>query len=472
MYRFSFIVVTAAAVVVAGCAAPEHAGSSNSVSTAATFDSVAGLPISDYPTGPRAGVPHADIPVEYAIGNAADILATDAVADLEEFWKVEYPRVFRSEFVPVAQYVSLDSAAPESSAPTWCGTNTAGFYNAKYCFEEAPSDSIGWDRTGLLPDLVTAFGPIAAVTVLAHEYGHAIQFRASLVSADTIGASILVSEQQADCFAGSFLRYVAEGKSAHFTLNTTDGLDGAMLAMLALRDGVYGPQYGEHGSGFERLSAMKIGVTDGPAACAAISEREIAERRGDLPQILSGPDDTGELPITTETVEATLQSAQRALGTDLVVSTDYDSIECPDSSASGAATYCAATNTIHVDLPQLQRRGAAPEAGTIGGDADAFALVVSRYALALAAHDDRRIDDAAAGLRAACLTGAWAAGSVDDPEFRLSPGDLDEIVAGLLADGLVAADANDAAAPSGFVRVDAFQTGVYRGASACDAQFT
>ena len=58
--------------------------------------------------------------------------------------------------------------------------------------------------------------------VLAHEYGHSVQHQAGLVDDDT---PTLVGEQQADCLAGVYMRWVAEGNSPRFTLSTGDGLN-------------------------------------------------------------------------------------------------------------------------------------------------------------------------------------------------------------------------------------------------------
>ncbi|WP_236809179.1 neutral zinc metallopeptidase [Amycolatopsis albispora] len=62
--------------------------------------------------------------------------------------------------------------------------------------------------------------------------------------------------------------------------------------------------------------------------------------------------------------------------------------------------------------------------------------------------------------RTACLTGFWAATLTAGTALRLSPGDLDEAVAEMLApDSLIAADARGAALPAGFARVAAFRDG-------------
>ncbi len=112
----------------------------------------------------------------------------------------------------------------------FCGIDTADLVNAAYCIRQ---DSIGWDRAYLLPSLVDAFGPMSVVMVLDHEYGHAIQHKAGLVGDDDPG---IVVEQQADCFAGAFIRHVAENGAPHFTLNTSDGLNSVLAATVSVRD--------------------------------------------------------------------------------------------------------------------------------------------------------------------------------------------------------------------------------------------
>ena len=126
--------------------------------------------------------------------------------------------------------------------------------NAGFCFLD---NTIGWDRGELLPELRDNFGDIAVTNVLAHEYGHAIQRQAKLNKKDT---PTLVAEQQADCFAGAYMRWVAEGNSPRFTLSTGDGLNKLLAAMISFRDPLlsedeYRPGANEHGSAFERITA-------------------------------------------------------------------------------------------------------------------------------------------------------------------------------------------------------------------------
>lgn len=48
----------------------------------------------------------------------------------------------------------------------------------------------------------------------------------------------IVREQQADCFAGVSLFWVADGKSPRFTLSTADGLDHVLAGIITTRDPV------------------------------------------------------------------------------------------------------------------------------------------------------------------------------------------------------------------------------------------
>ena len=116
----------------------------------------------------------------------------------------------------------------------------------------------------------------------------------------------MVAEQQADCFAGVYMRWVAEGKSPRFTLSTGEGLNSLLATVISFRDPLCptGESDGdEHGSAFERISAFQFGFTDGAAACVAIDKDEIAQRRGDLPVALT-QDTTGEWPVSKESVTA------------------------------------------------------------------------------------------------------------------------------------------------------------------------
>ena len=133
--------------------------------------------------------------------------------------------------------MSWDSDDP--SSPTVCGTETYQEPNAFFC----PSkDIMAWDRGVLVPIGKQFFGDVSIGALLGHEYGHAIQNMAGLIDDNT---PTVVAEQQADCFAGSYTRWVAEGQSPRFQLSTGDGLNHVLAAAITLRDPIIKPN--DHG---------------------------------------------------------------------------------------------------------------------------------------------------------------------------------------------------------------------------------
>ncbi|MFD6859620.1 metallopeptidase [Rhodococcus sp. NPDC060090] len=475
---FAPVLPALAVVLVAGCA-QEISGTAVSI-----YDNpftVAGLPVVSGPTGPRSGVPDADVMIENTDGGAIDTLSGNAIADIESYWEQEYGSIARGEFEPVGTIISWDPS--ERRGPRFCGESTYDFINAAYC---SGGDVIGWDRTYLMPQLVEDFGPMSAVTVLAHEYGHAIQYSAGTVADDDPG---IVFEQQADCFAGAFIRHVAEGDSEHFELNTADGLNNVLASMVLFRDSDPNDPDSIHGSAFERVTAVQIGFTDGASTCRRIDAAEIESRRADLPQYFDSSDD-GELPITAESVETIFESFHHVFDLESPPQLDLSGADlgCSDAKTTTPVSYCPSTDTVGVDLEELAAVGTPDRSRRDGfsadvrGDYNAYVLVASRYALAVQQEAGQSLTDARTALRAACLSGVISAAlspfstvaaklGPDSEMVWLSPGDLDEAVSGLLRDGLAASDVNGNTVPSGFARVDAFRTGVLSGETACTGRY-
>ncbi|GGG25095.1 peptidase [Rhodococcoides trifolii] len=441
---------------------------------------VAGLPVTSGPSGPRPGVSHADLPVTNFDGNDADVLAVDAVDDIQTFWEAVYPTLFRGRFEPVAELISWDADARRGQSPDFCDEETDGVPNAGFC---SLDNTIGWDRGILLPAMMDAFGPMSVVMVLAHEYGHAVQTQSGLIGDSD---PTIVAEQQADCFGGAFMRSVAQGESKHFTLNTSDGLNSVLAATVAVRDEDPGSPDSVHGSAFERVTAAQIGFTDGAGACTKIDEKEVESRRASLPQQFDNPSDTGELPVTQESLEMFATTFEQVLPTPTPPTFDYTRSDtgCTDAKTTDPVSYCPSTNTIGVDVEKLAERGEQSRSGddvlpiNVSGDYSAYVVFVSRYVLAVQKAAGQTLVDARAALRSACLSGAVTSLlSPENPQegaqlaVTLSPGDLDEAVSGLLTDGLAASDVDGNTVPSGFSRVDAFRWGVLGGRTACDGRY-
>jgi predicted metalloprotease len=328
---------------------------------------------------------------------------------------------------------------------------------------------------------------MAVVTVLAHEMGHAVQYK--LGAASNIGPNTpsIVKEQQADCYTGVFMRWIAENKSKHFELSTGEGLNQVLQTMFFIRDsaGTSFEKQGAHGSAFDRVSAFQFGFVRGASRCAEINEAEINKRITERPFDLSDKDQgqgRGNARIDQDkylkALDESLRDAYKSSGA-AFPTVDKGGIKpCNDAQTTSPATFCPSTNQIQLDLPSLVKIGTPPKKGTKGGIGDfaAFAVIASRFSLSIQHATGFPLDDDAAGQRTACLTGAWA-GLTNRPDaaagLKLSPGDLDEAVAELLADNsLIASDVNGKAVPSGFARVEAFGDGFFRGSSYCVKKYS
>lgn len=442
--------------------------------------SVAGMPATDGPTGlrPNAEGPARD--VEGTDGGEIDELAASAISDIEDYWAVAYEDAFDEPFKPVAELISWDASGFDGE---FCGEETYGLVNAGYCYADR---TIGWDRGELLPGLKRAHGDMGVVMVLAHEYGHAVARLSGLSAKDT---PTLVAEQQADCFSGAYMRWVAEDSSPRFSLNTGEGLNNVLAGVISFRDPLLNegdPDVGfdEHGSAFERLSAFQFGFTDGPSACAAIDLREIDQRRGDLPVLLP-EDQSGELPVSEDSTRSIVDAMGILFEPKTPPALSFDAQEaegCADARPSPPASFCPATNTIVVDLPGLEEMSAQvdPDDGTslATGDNTAYSVLVSRYMLALQQeHGGMALDSAEAALRTACMTGVATAKmsqeitTPDGDTIALTAGDVDEAVSGILTNGLAAGDVNGESVPSGFSRIDAFRVGVLGDVDRCFKRF-
>jgi len=443
---------------------------------------VAGMRAVDGPTGLRPGMTEKSRDVSETDGGKIDQIAAAAVSDIEQYWHGVFDVAFPGTFKPVSELVSWDADDYEG---VFCEQDTYGLVNAAFC----PLDNtIGWDRGVLLPALRKADGDMAITMVLAHEYGHAVQKQAQL---NRRGTSVLVAEQQADCLAGAYMRWVAEGNSPRFTLSTGDGLNNLLASMIGFRDpllsedDIYSSGPGdEHGSAFERISAFQFGFIDGPRACAAIDDKEVAQRRGDLPVALQR-DESGEWPVSEESVRAVVDAMNILFKPPQPPTLTFDAASaasCSDARPSPPVSFCPATNTIAVDLPELAAMGTPQDdndmLATLSGDNSAYSVLMSRYMMSLQhQHGGLVLDSAEAGLRTACLTGVATTklsdgvNTADGNTVALTAGDLDEAVAGLLTNGLAAGDVNGDTVPAGFSRIDAFRIGVLGDQARCLKRF-
>lgn len=478
------LVTLVAPVALAGCAS--EVGGQATVSFGEIDPGrVAGLPVQDGPSGPK-DVEDATLEVRGGTDDADDRLAVNALSDVIDYWRVEMPRSFGKQFEPLREFVSFDSAGTPVGI---CGGSSKGLVNAFYC----PSkDTVGWDRGQLVPFVRKQFGDLAVVSIFAHEMGHAVQYRLSAQTGVTKTTPTIIKEQQADCFAGAFFRWVAEDKAEHFAMSTGEGLNQVLATMLFIRDepgeGSYTDQ-GAHGSAFDRVYALQAGFAEGTKRCAAMDAAEI-EGRATQEVFADNDVSGGNVPVDQQTVGLLMRSLEQAFA---ATGTPTPSVRpnegtCPSGAGTPPASYCPGDNSISIDVAKLIEYATPPQDGDITkggdltrgggiGDFAAFAEIASRYAMAVQRRLGIPLDDAAAGLRTTCLTGAWAGyvnrGSGErETQIRLSVGDLDEAIAELLNPrSVISADVAGNRVRSGFARVEAFRVGFIDGSRSCTQRF-
>lgn len=415
-----------------------------------------------------------------------------ALVDLERWWTVEYPAVYDAEFSALGGGVYAAYPERPDDIPG-CGTPRTTYeeisqYGAFYCAE---GDFIVYDdgASGLLASLAADLGPVSIAVVLAHEYGHAIQQR----NGDIVrGLPTIVTEQQADCFAGAWIGRVARGEAPGLTIGDVD-VRSSLIAMLEVRDPVGLNQYtpGGHGAGFDRIGAFQEGYEGGVERCATLIDDPLPL----VPNEFVGSDD-----FLSEGNAAFGYAENQLLGflpedlnlywdvelddtfpdfdaLRLVAVQDSSEISCDGDLDRAAfergAAVCAATGIVYLNEPAAlalyrQRELGDFSIGYLIGIAWADAVLTS---VGSATKGEER------ALLKDCLTGAWVRTVIPVdyalPEPRadgrtsvVSPGDLDEAVQTAILFGDL--DGGDDVIGSAFEKIGAFRTGVLGGLAACD----
>jgi predicted metalloprotease len=435
---------------------------------------VVGRPSALSPSGGAGGGGGGDVTIEGATGEPVDQRANGALTDLQDYWTEQFPDVFGTEFTPLeGGYFSVDpnDVQPgEFPGGVGCGAQPLEVEgNAFYCQEPGTSnsDSITYDRS-FLAELADQFGQFIPSLVMAHEFGHAVQARVGSPE------SSIAIETQADCLAGSWTRWVADGKAANSRLDEPQ-LDELLRGFFQLRDpvGTSTAEESAHGSFFDRTSAFQEGFDEGPEACRDDFGPQRVFTQGsfqDRSEALTGGD--APYPELMTIVNTSLPAVWSQAFTDLFRK-DFTAptIEPFEGRAPTCAedrdldiVYCPDDRLVGFDQTDL----AQPAYEDIGDFAVATAAAIP-YSLSVRDQLGLSTDGQDALRSALCLTGWYAAkvfnGQAGD--VRISPGDVDESVQFLLSYGddpavLGAADL------SGFQEVDLFRAGFTEGIGSCD----
>ena len=411
--------------------------------------------------------------VKNSDGGDIDRLAATVVTDVKQFWTEKFPTEFDKDFSDLeGGYYSVDTADADSKAPPCARRASDVEGNAFYCPTE---DVIAWDRSALLPVLKEKFGEAAVMFVLAHEMGHAVQRRTGLTiakqQANPEEYPTILIEAQADCYAGSFVRWVADGKSGHLNISK-DRLDTAMEALVMFRDPVGTEQDDQdaHGDAFDRVSAFQDGYDQGVELCKDMSvENRTFTQRGFL-----SADDAERggnlkfetlLTTITEDLGGSYNTMVTGLGkpwTNPTVRTSDQSPECAKAD-QGPIAYCAETGEIDVAAG-----GELPKLHVEIGDFATGTLMASRFSMAALAQLGKPLDGEETQRAVLCLTGAYTGLLLTREQgFALSPGDLDEAIQVLLRYDYAGRDLAGNAVATGFDRVSLFRKGALAGIESC-----
>ncbi|MGH9134486.1 MAG: hypothetical protein ACRDZZ_11150 [Ilumatobacteraceae bacterium] len=423
-----------------------------------------------------------------------DEFVAAALSDVQAFWRATYPAVYGQPYEELEG--GIFAAYPNRDDIPGCGEAQTSYpdvalFVAFYC---ALGDFMVYDDgdDSLLGALAENFGPSIMGVVLAHEFGHAIQFRSGALEG---GYPTILTEQQADCFAGAWVSWASSGQSETIQLTDAD-IRGGLIAMVTVRDPVGTAQdiEGAHGSAFDRVGAFQVGFTQGAQRCAQILDDPLPlvsneflslddfENDGDLPYGFDPETDIIPLVVTALNLYWTFDAGGAGIEfpeLTLVPVTSTDEIACPDLSGpvEQTAVVCPSTNEAYFDEPFAEQLYNSP----IEGRAD-FAvgyLIGTGWAEEAQILLGSPLTGEPRALANDCLVGAWAADMFPDRPLRpeegesrgqISPGDLDEAVLAAITVG--DPGFGDDRIGSAFEKIDSFRDGVLGGIPACTERIT
>ncbi|MCX6400615.1 MAG: neutral zinc metallopeptidase [Propionibacteriales bacterium] len=411
-----------------------------------------------------------DVEISGDASAPVNALAIRGIADLQEFWKDEYPALYGDDYAEVDG--GLYALTPESTEGPECADAYSDVQgNAFYCKLD---DSVAWDAAGLLPDLQAKYGDFVIPVVLAHEWGHAMQQRSGFFDETELTVS---SELQADCFAGAWAQHAQE--SGAFDVSAAD-LDNALAGILDLRDtpGTNSMDPSAHGSGFDRVSAFQDGFDLGASKCKGYADGtpvvlelpfndvEDEARGGDAPydQIING------VPYDLEDFWSQLypELADGQAWKPLSGFEPFDPAKAPPCGGIDTSAYVL-FYCIDDDFVAFDNVTAMPRIYEQGGDYAVATLLATQWGLAAVSRAGVELDEKESTRVTDCFAGGYTASVIlhnraATSTYSISPGDLDEGIKALL---VFRGDGDADRQGAGYDRVKAFRQGVMEGATSC-----
>jgi predicted metalloprotease len=182
------------------------------------------------------------------IADYMDHLVSGQIKELERFWGGRLTQTGQTYFDPRVRIIVGQAQL--------CGSRS----NPRDSFYCSRDHTVYLGRR-LLELVLSRGGNVSPAIVLAHEWGHHIQFLMGILdSYNSKGVEI-----QADCFAGVYAADVE--RRGMFDVGDADNVAKLMFS-IGDRDGL-SPWFkpSAHGDGRERVAAFRVGVTEGISGC-------------------------------------------------------------------------------------------------------------------------------------------------------------------------------------------------------------
>ncbi len=342
-----------------------------------------------------------------------------ALEDIQGFWVEEYPGLYFDDFTELPEDRILPIGPGDDSGAETCFddlvTHEIVVDNA-VAFDCPEGQMVAWDEEGLLLYTSEQFGPFASSAILAHEFGHVVQYQS--------GGQLPTpfSELQADCFAGAWVADVSDNPPAGLEDFADPAVvDATLSAMLTLRDpvGFEATEEGAHGNGFDRVRTFQDGFERGPEECAGYDQT---------------PPSVTEVAFTTE--EEELAGGNMAFVDLLPAATEDLDLYFAFNVEGWEPLGTLAPEDLDTDTLSLLTN----LNDSIGDGAPLVFLGLGwAQSLQQLVGADQGRDETGQLLQAVCIAGDWMAHLFHDVEgdptfngFSLSPGDLDEAILGLI----------------------------------------
>jgi predicted metalloprotease len=416
-----------------------------------------------------------------------------SISDVEAYWIETYPEIYGEEWQPL-QGGHVPYGPDSTSFPCEATDYETIAANAFYCRQ--PFDLIAWDEVNLVPPLAEGFGGFTVATVFAHEYGHAAQGRSGFED------ETLWMEQQADCFAGAWTAWIADGNSDNFSV-AEDTLDFTIAGFISFSDvaGSSAADQQAHGSGFDRVSAFQDGYADGAQRCVDYEDPSARPDPTEIPFLTAEEEASGGNMATDELlplVEQNLNVYYGVLFDELgetwedvtlqAVDPSTDEVDCSGDTLSGsdlelASIYCEDEHTVLIGSDLITEGFGDLESLEEIGDFAIGAEIGRLYARAAQIQVGLDEESEESSRLADCMTGHWAqqifptdeqastplqeASDEEGSELVLSAGDLDEAVMAFLTYGR----ALDEADTTAFERFAALRLGFRGSIDDCQEQY-